>query len=439
MQSDGLEFDPGVNRDDSAWRAASSGEKQSGEDPAPSPGNSEGETAVKLRSTSELPAGLRNNPGRQVEGKVMKSKGKNEYLVKINGRQVTVETEFPLREGDLLQLEVGGNNSNELLLVGINPGGEGEVMTVPEARNLLLQMELPTSNEAVRLIRLLGREGGLAAREELADLLDSSEMLQDEEGRFSSRRVRSFLFLKQNQLPVSKELVDFLATEATDRVLSRLMSEDLLPRLKFDEGRLTEQLREIVNRLGIDLERQLAADPARASETIRARLAGIVLEVLNNEELKSSPERGGKNYGGLLRHSLASATEGQTLYLLVPFQTEEGTDFFQVRFQDERSEPEEEEKEKWSVRLKINLSRLGEIVVDARRREEKIKLNLTAAEAKTVSLLRKNKDNLREMLVELGYEPAISCGGLEDKQKDLVDENLLQLNEKSLYRLDLEA
>ena len=440
MQSDGVEFNPGMNREDADYTPPVAGDN-SGET---APGFREGaegtRTEVRLRSTSELPAELKNNPGRTVEGEVIKNTGENEYLVEINGRQITVETDFPLREGDVLELTMAEDSPGELLLVGLNPGEAGEIMSADEARDLLVQMDFSPASEAVDLIQLLAREGGLPARDELADMLDYPGLLKDSDGGFSSRRLRAFLFLKQNDLPVSKKLLDLLEAEASEQVLERLEGEDFLPRLNFDEGRLADQLQEVINRLGLDLERQLTHSPGRAGETVRARLAGVVLELFASEEFESSTQRGEENYGSLLKHSLASTVEGDTVFFLIPFQTEEGTDFFQVRFRDERSQQEGEDQEKWSVRLKIELSRLGEIVVDTRRRQEKLKVELAAAEAETLSLLRKNSELLREMLVDLGYKPAVNCRSLAAEEKeDLVEERLLQLSQETLHRLDLEA
>lgn len=278
----------------------------------------------------------------------------------------------------------------------------------------------------------------MPTRQELADMLNSFEMLKNNTGQLSFRRVEAFNFLKQNDIPVRKQLVDILDAVGTSEIKEQINSSELLSRLDPSGEQLAKQLEEIVAGLGIDLERQLLVNPAEAAATLRAQLAGLALEIINNENFTPEDKQKTKNYGGLLKHSLASAVDSDSIYLLIPFQAEEETKFFQVQFKDERSE-DQEDKDTWSVTLKINLSQLGKVVVKTHKREEKVKIKLGAEDPGTVNLLRKNKESLREMLAELGYKPAITCNKLEDGYEDLIEENLMEFAADKLHRLDLEA
>ncbi|MGM0380453.1 MAG: flagellar hook-length control protein FliK [bacterium] len=439
--NDYVNFNPEVNSAGKEVQQAAQ-EANSGQDVSATKKNiSAGSPSkVKLNPKSELPGFLKNNPGQKFEGRVVKSTGENEYLLEVNGEKITVETDFPLRKGDSITLQVEGEQgSGKLFMVGINSEAGGEILTTTQAMNFLDELSLPDSGEAVDLVKLLAGQGTLPGKNDLEELLKSISMLMDEKGKPSLSRIKSFVFLKQNELPVSRELIDILEVSDSREVLSQAASEDILPDFNPGKQHLAEHLREVISRLGLDLEKQLATNPGQAKQTARAQVAHLVLEMLGGGKSKSEAKKQAGNYGGIFRHSLASAVDEQSIFILVPFQTEEGPNFFQIHFQDERSNEEEAQEDKWSVKLQVNLSRLGEISVEGRRRDEKLKINLGAQAPEIVNLLRKNKERLREALAELGYKPAINCNRTQQEGNDLIEENLMKYAVENLHRMDFEA
>jgi hypothetical protein len=314
---------------------------------------------------------------------------------------------------------------NELLNFLKNQLSAGNTELIGEdiARSFLSEMEMQFSPRLVKLLKTVIDIGQMPDRSLLKELSANMSLLVDKNKEPDRGLVKSFLFLKNNELPVSRTLLNRVTLFAADnRSAVPWQQTQELPRWFFRGGGM--DLQELIQKMGLDLERRLLSGDSKVFESAR-----LLLERMQDNSESSGGER---EAGGLLmKHALGSLVDEKTLYLIIPFQEDEQLKFARVRFQDKRKKDSEDRDKSWSVDLELTLSKLGYLRLKALKREEKLKVEILPEKKSAVRTIKKHLDLLEETLQELGYEMALKVRQTKkSSEKTFI--------EKDLFPLDLE-
>ncbi len=401
----------------------------------PGRGEQGGEVAATTAAQSNLNPKLRSELNQLLDllGLENNSQNVNQLLNWLqNSSKKNVQELLEFFELNSAEVSNSTKNAARRLLKFIELSLDSRPAQKSDIFELLEKLGIQANEANLEFARILKNLEDLPTAKLLQQLFSALPELKNDSGNFSASRIKAFLFLKQNNLPVNKEILQTL-----DSFLNSLeTSKDLpqLPRLVFTKGELAQQLKEVIRKLGFDLESQLEKDPRQAATAFRSQLQA---------DLQDSGSEGNEHkkrfYGQLIKHSLASVAESDSVYLFVPFQVGEETKFIRMRIKDRREEEDQSRDRYWSVTLELELSQLGPLQVSLQRKEENLRVDLKAAHSSGLKLLKNNLDELRKMLAGLGYHVSISCSNLDSEEKQFIERDLLALETTELSSLDLWA
>ncbi len=272
--------------------------------------------------------------------------------------------------------------------------------------------------------------------------------------------MQALLFLTKNDLPVKKETVDLLqpsapgnastsreqmtkllqnvlstedsSKELTQAVRNTLQEARISPGGNESSESLATRLAEAVRSMGFDLENRIGKNPDRAKKTLRSQMIGIQESLANQAsgtllqgQFGGSGQRDSSHtfLSQLMKHSLASVADDDSIFLFVPFPDGEGTGLMRMRFEDE-GEVDDPDDEEWTVTVNVELSQLGPMQVRARRHREALNLTFKASESETVRLIDRHRERLEENLTEKGFEVSLRTQSWSEEDDALVDWNL---------------
>lgn len=300
-----------------------------------------------------------------------------------------------------------------------------------------------TNADWARWLRDQGVDPGRVSTDALKTLVDLGEppssewvetltrwndLIRDPEGNLDQNRLRSLVFLTRRDIPVNPRLVRDLG-EAMERGSWKQSGSFWSPEPSMDRTAVANQVRQFLEEAGFDLERQLSRSPERARDSLRSVLLKIAAGLQTPESgvgtagVNLSPgdsqhsSRQGL-LGEIIRHSLHSLSQ-KGLVLFVPFEEGGETRMLQIRWQDEREETGSGNQDQWTITLRVNLSRLGPLQIEATRSRDRLSVRLEALQADTVRQLRKRSEFLKEQLSEQGFEVSMRVARRTRPPEDL--------------------
>lgn len=369
---------------------------------------------------------------------------------------------------------VNSNRERILRLVenfqsSLKSGGEGD-SAVSNLKNLgsdqvarlLREMGFEPDKETVRTARKILATDPSPDKQTLRTVLENVGMARGDDGNLNTNRLKTMLFLAKNELPMKEDLVKLLQHAAPgDGAATRELSSQFLGALgQVDTGSLddrtaaladaaraaefnpsgsqsagsaSEQLMDALKTMGFDLENQVARNAGSAGETLRSRLMAVqqVLADSATSVLQQAVSTGDANLrdqsrtllSQLMKHSLASVADDDSIFLFVPFPDGEGTGLMRLKFEDE-GDSDTVTDEEWTVTINLDLSELGGLQVQARRHREKLNLTFKASEKGTLTLIDEHQDRLVGNLSEKGFEVSVRTRPWNDEEGSLLDWDL---------------
>lgn len=328
--------------------------------------------------------------------------------------------------------------------------------------NLLQNLGFEPDEKLMRTARQIIQADPSPTQENLKTVLENVQLAQSGDGSLDSDRLRGMLFLAKNNLPVNQETVDILRLStpgeaSTDRSQTTNLLQNLtatgdnsseqlpdtlqnaLQATQVSPGgggenseSLAARLADAVRSMGFDLENQVGKNPDRARKSLRSQMMALQQNLadqasetlLQGQSGDSNSRESSRTFlSQMMKHSLASVADDDSIFLFVPFPDGEGTGLMRMRFEDE-GEGDEVDNEEWTVTINVDLSQLGPMQVRARRHRERLNLTFKASDSDTVHLIDQHRERLEENLVEKGFEVSLRTQPWNEEDDALVDWNL---------------
>jgi thermostable 8-oxoguanine DNA glycosylase len=239
--------------------------------------------------------------------------------------------------------------------------------------NLLKNMGFEPDKELLRTARRVLQADPSPTQENLKTVLENVQLARGGDGSSDSDRLRALLFLVKNDLPVKEETVDLLRPSApgnasTERSRTTNLLQNLTSTANNSSEQLSESLRnalqatqvspasgdsseslaarlaDAVRSMGFDLEKQVGKNSDRARKSLRSQmmafqqnltdqLSQTLLQGQSGDSSSRDPSR--TFLSQLMKHSLASVADDDSIFLFVPFPDKEGTGLMRMRFEDD--------------------------------------------------------------------------------------------------------
>ncbi|MFP4687124.1 MAG: flagellar hook-length control protein FliK [bacterium] len=312
--------------------------------------------------------------------------------------------------------------------------GQSEPVAANFIQDFLSGFKIPYSPRFARLLKAVFDLGQVPDRSLLKKLSASIALLENENGEIDKKRLKTFLLFEKNDFPINKSILGKVNIFPESSKVSALWQRlEQLPRWLFQgDG---EQLKQLIENMGFDLEHRLLNGDRKALQTAR-----FLLESLAGGS--DGPQDGGEGEaaGLLFKNALASMADDKTIYLIIPYREGGETNFARVRFKDRRERKKESKEKTWSVDLELNLSQLGYLRVRALKNGDKLKIQISASDRNSVQLLKSGRRRLAGQLQEFGYRTSIEFKKVPDNSaEDFIENDLLPVDITAAGHINLRA
>ncbi len=305
---------------------------------------------------------------------------------------------------------------------------ESQNQETPELPQLLGRLNLWDKTDPAQFFSKISNSNESPQETIIRELFFSPDTETELEANTDQNELRSLLFLKFNNLPANRENIALLEPAFRENLLETEISQQLPQIVPLQEEPAPQQIKELVEAIGFDMEQQLINNPEAATASLRGQISQQFSQPSESPEFP----RAAQMQSEIIKHSLASALNPDSTFIFIPYNEDGITRFMQMMIRDEREDGSPENEERWSVTLEVNLSALGLIQARLQRRKNFLAVSLKAEKPATVRLLRSRSKDLKQSLEALDYQPSVQTGKLQPKENNVVAQEMLNFSAETL-------